>query len=113
MGAPLSAAARITGVAGRTIGSGVDIVGNGLEQFGDNLSNTLVNTLSLQPVAGVKSFGNSILTVGKGIYDIGKLLVSGVFGVVYEFTDEVKYLIIPSASNDSSLNPGEELVIVY
>ena len=112
-GAPFSAAARITGVAGRTIGSGVDIVGNGLEQFGDNLSNTFVNTLSLQPVAGIKSFGNSILTLGKGVYDIGKLAVSGVFGVVYEFTDEVKYLILPSASNNSSLNPGEELVIVY
>ena len=113
LGAPLSTAARITGVAGRTVGSGVDIVGNGLEQFGDNLSNTLVNTLSLQPIAGVKSFGNSILTMGKGIYDIGKLLVSGVFGVVYEVTDEIKYLIIPSTSNDSSLNPDEELVIVY
>ncbi len=113
VGSPLSAAARITGVAGRTVGSGVDIVGNGLEQFGDNLSNVFVNTLSLQPIAGLKSLGNSVVTVGKGIYDISKLLVSGVFGVVYEFTDEVKYLILPSASNDSSLNPGEELVIVY
>lgn len=112
-GAPFSAAARITGVAGRTVGSGVDIVGNGLEQFGDNLSNAFVNTLSLQPIAGVKSLGNSVVTIGKGIYDIGKLAVSGVFGVVYEFTDEVKYLILPSASNNSSLNPGEELVIVY
>lgn len=112
-GAPLSTAARIVGVAGRTVGSGVDIVGNGLEQFGDNLSNTFVNTLSLQPVAGLRSLGGSVITVGKGVYDIGKLLVSGVFGVVYEVTDEVKYLILPSASNNSSLNPGEELVIVY
>ena len=112
-GAPLSTAARIVGVAGRTIGSSADIVGNGLEQFGDNLSNTFVNTLSLQPVAGLRSLGGSVITVGKGVYDIGKLLVSGVFGVVYEVTDEVKYLILPSASNNSSLNPGEELVIVY
>lgn len=112
-GAPFSAAARIVGVAGRTVGSGVDVVGNGLEQFGDNLSNTFVNTLSLQPVAGARSLGGSVITIGKGIYDIGKLLVSGVFGVVYEVTDEIKYLIIPSTSNSSSLNPGEELVIVY
>lgn len=112
-GAPFSAAARIVGVAGRTAGSGVDVIGNGLEQFGDNLSNTFVNTLSLQPVAGARSLGGSVITLGKGIYNIGKLAVSGVFGVLYEVTDEVKYLILPSASNNSSLNPGEELVIVY
>lgn len=113
LGAPFSTAARIVGVAGRTVGSGVDVVGNGLEQFGDNLSNTFVNTLSLQPAAGARSFGGSIITLGKGIFDISKLLVSGAFGVVYEVTDEVKYLILPSTSNSSSLNPGEELVIVY
>jgi len=112
-GAPFSAAGRIVGVAGRTAGSGVDVVGNRLEQFGDNLSNTFVNTLALQPVAGARSLGGSVITLGKGIFDISKLLVSGVFGVVYEVTDEVKYLILPSASNNSSLNPGEELVIVY
>ena len=31
----------------------------------------------------------------------------------YEFGDEVMYLILPSKSNDSSLNVGEELVILY
>lgn len=112
-GAPFSAAARVVGVAGRTVGSGVDVIGNGLEQYGDNLSNTFVNTLALQPMAGLKSFGNSFVTVGKGLFDIGKLAVSGVTGVVYEFADEVVYLVYPSASNNSSLNPGEELVIVY
>ncbi len=113
IGAPFSAAGRIVGVTGRTIGSGVNVVGSDLEQFGDQISNTFVNTLSLQPKAGLRSLGGSIITLGKGIFDIGKLLVSGVFGVVYEVTDEVKYLIIPSTSNNSSLNPGEELVIVY
>ena len=113
LGAPLSAAARVTGVAGRSVGAIVDVAANGLEQYGDNLSNTLVNLTSLQPVASARSFGGSFITVGKGIFDITKVVASGTFGVLYEFVDEVKYLILPSASNDSSLNPGEELTIVY
>ena len=32
---------------------------------------------------------------------------------VYEFVDELVYIILPSKSNNSSLNPGEELTIVY
>ena len=113
IGAPLSTAARVVGVAGRTGASGVNVVGNGLEQFGDQLSNGTVELLSLQPVAGVKDYGWSIVTIGKGVYDICKLAVSGVFGVVYEVGDEIVYLILPSKSNESSLNPGEQMRIVF
>ncbi len=112
-GFPFSGAARIVGVAGRTASSGVNVVGNGLEQFGDNLSNVFVDTLSLKPVAGIKNVGNAVVTVGKGIFDICKLAVSGTFGVLYEVTDEVRYLIVPQYSNASSLNPGEELKIIF
>lgn len=112
-GSPFSTAGRIVGVVGRSGGSIVNVAGNGLEQFGDNLSNVFVDTMSLEPVAGVKNVGNAAVTVGKGIYNIGKVIVSGIFGIVYEVTDEVRYLIIPSYSNASSLNPGEELTIVF
>lgn len=112
-GFPFSGAGRVVGVAGRTVSSGVNVVGNGLEQFGDNLSNVFVDTLSLKPVAGVKNIGNAVVTVGKGIFDICKLAVSGTFGILYEVTDEVRYLIVPQYSNASSLNPGEELKIIF
>ena len=113
LGAPLSTAARITGVAGRTGAAGVNVCANGLEQYGDQLSSTLLNTLTLHPGAGLKSFANSFVTVGKGVYNLCKLAVSGVFGVVYEIGDEVLYLFAPSASNASSLNPDEELTIIF
>ena len=113
LGAPFSTAGRIVGVVGRTAGSAVDVAGNGLEQFGDNLSNVFVDTFSLQPVAGVKNVGNAVVTVGKGIFDICKLAVSGTFGVLYEVTDEIRYVIVPSYSNSSSLNPNEELTILF
>lgn len=113
LGAPFTASARVVGVAVRTVGSAVNVTGNGLEKVGDNLSDTFVETFSLQPVAGAKSFGNVFVTVGKGVYDLCKLAVSGTFGVLYEFTDEVRYLIVPSYSNNSSLNPGEELKIIF
>lgn len=112
-GAPLSAAGRVVGVAGRTGGSMVDVAANGLENYGDNLSNTFVNTLTLHPGEGLKSFGTSFITLFKGIFDETKLLASGIFGVVYELGDEIVYLIVPHCSNNSSLNPGEELIIVY
>lgn len=112
-GAPFSASARIVGVAGRSAATGINITGNGLEQFGDNISNVFVDTLSLKPVAGVKNVGNAAVTVGKGIYNVCKVIVSGTFGIVYEFTDEIRYLIVPSYSNASSLNPGEELTILF
>lgn len=112
-GAPFTTSARIVGVAGRTAGSGVNVAANTVEQFGDDLSNVFVETLSLKPVAGIRSFGSSFLTLGKGIFNLGKLAVSAPVGLLYEFGDEVAYLFVPSLSNESSLNPGEELVIIY
>ncbi len=112
-GFPFSGSARVVGVAVRTIGSAVSVAGNGAEQFGDNVSTALVDTFSLQPVAGVKNVGNAFVTVGKGLFDLCKLAVSGTFGVLYEVTDEIRYLIVPSYSNSSSLNPGEELNIIF
>ncbi len=113
LGAPLSAAGRVVGVAVRTVGSGVDVAGNSLEEFGDELSTAFVDTFTLHPGAGAINVGKSIATLGIGTYDLCKLVVSGTFGVIYEFTDEVRYLIVPSYSNDSSLNPNEELKIVF
>lgn len=112
-GFPFSGAGRVVGVVGRSAGSIVNVAGNGIEQFGDNLSNVFVDTLSLKPVAGVKNVGNAAVTLGKGIFDVCKVIVSGAFGIVYEVTDEVRYLIVPKYSNASSLNPGEELSIIY
>ena len=63
--------------------------------------------------SGVKSAGNGILAVGKGIYEIGKTAVSGTFGILYEVSDELVYLIYPKASNNSALNPDEELVVIF
>ena len=113
VGAPLSFAGRTVGIVGRSGAGAVEVSGNGLENLGDNLSNTAVNTLSLHPGVGIKNLGQGVATVGKGVFDITKLAVSGTFGLVYEFVDELVYIILPSKSNNSSLNPGEELTIVY
>ena len=113
LGAPIEGAARIAGIAGRTAGVGVTTVGNRTEEFGDYLAGTLVETFAGKPISGVKSFGNSILTVFKGTADIVWLALSGTFGVLYEVGDEIMYVIMPSLSNSSSLNPNEEITIVF
>lgn len=110
---PFSTSARVVGVSGRTAGAIVNTVANGAEQYGDNLSNGFAEVLSVEPVAGVKSFGTSFVTIFKGVYNICKATVSGAFGVVYEIGDEILYTIVPSKSNNSSLNPGEELTIIF
>lgn len=112
-GMPFTGAGRVIGVAGRTVGTGVNVIANDVEKIGDNVSNTFVDTLSLQPISGLKNLGGAFVAGGQCIYDLGKLLVSGIFGILYEITDEIVYLILPCKSNDSSLNPGEELVIIY
>ena len=112
-GAPLTAAGRILGVAGRGIGEIVDVSGNRVEELGDNLSNVLVETLTLHPGSGIKSFGGSVATVGKGVYDYAKIVTSGVFGMVYELGDEVVYLAYPAASNSSALNPNEQIEVRF
>lgn len=112
-GFPFSGSARVVGTAVRTVGSAVNVAANGAEQFGDNVSNVFVDTLSLKPVAGAKNIGNAVVTLGKGMFNMCKLVVSGTFGVLYEVTDEVRYLIVPAYSNASSLNPGEELTIIF
>ena len=110
---PLTGAGRVLGVVGRSGGAVADTCGNRLEEVGDNLGNVFVETIAGHPGSGAKSFGYAVLSVGKGIYDLSKIAVSGVFGVLYEVYDEIVYVILPSASNDSSLNPNEELIIVF
>ena len=73
----------------------------------------MADGFSLKGKPAVKNFGRGFVTVGKGIFDLAKIAVSGTFGVVYEVVDEVVYLILPSKSADSSLNPNEEIMIVY
>lgn len=113
LGAPFSAAGRVAGVAGRTAASGANVVANTVEQFGGNVSDTFVDLAALQPTASVKKLGNGFLSLGMGVVNVVKLAVSGTFGVVYEFTDEIRYLIVPSYSNDSSINPNEEMTIIF
>ena len=113
LGAPLSIAGRAVGVVGRSGGAIVNVAGNGLEEVGDELSNTLVETFTLHPGRGAASLGNSVVTVFKGVFDITKICLSGVFGVIYEVGDELVYVLVPSLSNSSSLNPNEELTIVF
>lgn len=104
---------RAAGVVGRTGGAICNVAGNGVEEVGDELSNFLVETFTLHPYRGVASLGNSAVTILKGAFDVTKVAVSGIFGVVYEVGDEIVYVIVPSLSNSSSLNPNEELTIVF
>ena len=111
--APFSVAGRVGGVAARTIAAGATQTANDGERFMDNWSNAAADTFSLQPMAGLRNAGKSALTTGYYVYDSAKLIVSGTFGVLYELGDEVRYLILPSSVNDSALNPGDELTVIY
>ena len=113
LGLPLNTASRIVGVTGRGIGEVVDITANGLEEYGDRLSDTLVEPMTGHLGSGVKSFGMSFVTVGKGVYGIVKTAISGTFGVIYEIGDELLYTIVPSVSNSAALNPNEELTVIF
>ena len=113
LGFPLSGSGRVLGIVGRTGGSIADTCGNRVEELGGNLSNVFVETLSGHPGTGAKSLAFGGWTVGKGVYDIAKEAVSGTFGVIYEAVDELIYVFVPSLSNDSSLNPNEEVVIIF
>lgn len=113
LGLPFTAAARTVGVAGRSVGQVVNISANGLEEYGDRLSDTLVETFTGHLGRGVASFGNSFVTLGKGVYGIVKTAVSGTFGVIYEVGDELLYTIVPSVSNSAALNPNEEFTVIF
>lgn len=113
VGAPLSAASRVAGVAGRTVSQQALLTSNGVEKYGDELSNTLVNLFSLQPVASARKFGSSFVTAGKYVWNTVENVAGGVFGVGYEFVDEVRYLVAPKYSNNSSLNPKEVLKVTF
>jgi len=113
LGFPFSMTGRVAGVAGRSVSETAEVVANGTEELGDNLSDAFVDTASLHPLKGMKSVGSGVITVGKGVYNICKYAVSGTFGVLYEFVDECKYIIVPNTTNDSSLNPDEELTIMF
>ena len=111
--APVSASARILGVAGRTVAQEANLTSNSVEQYGDNWSNAFCDTLCLQPKAGIKNVGSSFVTAAKYIWYSVENVVSGVFGVGYELVDEVRYLFAPKYSNNSSLNPKEVLKVTF
>ncbi len=113
LAAPFSMVGRVAGVAGRSVSETAEVIANGTEELGDNLSDSMSDTFSLHPLKGAKSVGSGVITVGKGVYNICKYAVSGTFGILYEFVDECKYIIVPSTTNDSSLNPDEELTIIF
>jgi len=113
LGLPFTGAGRIVGVAGRSVGQVVNISANGLEEYGDRLSDTFVETFTGHLGRGIASFGNSFVTLGKGVYGIVKTAVSGTFGIIYEVGDELLYTIVPSLSNSSALNPNEELTVIF
>ena len=113
LGLPLTAAARTVGVTGRGVGQIVNISANGLEEYGDRLSDTLVETFTGHIGRGAASFGNSFVTLAKGVFGIVYTTLSGTFGIIYELGDELLYTIVPSVSNSSALNPNEELTIIF
>ncbi len=110
---PISAIARVGGTAARTISTEAMNIANDGERYADNWSNAVANTFSLQPMAGLRNVGKSFVTLGYFMYDTAKLAVSGTFGVLYELGDEIRYVILPSSINDSALNPGDELSVIY
>ena len=110
---PVSAIGRVGGTAARTISTEAMNISNDGERYADNWSNAIANTFSLQPMAGLRNVGKSFVTLGYFVADTAKLAVSGTFGVLYELGDEVRYVILPSSINDSALNPGDELSIIY
>ena len=113
LAAPFSIAGRTLGVAGRGVSTIAELSANGTEEYGDNWSDAFCDTASLHPLKGLKSVGSSFITVGKYTYNVLKTTTSGVFGIAYELVDEVKYIIVPNTTNDSSLNPDEVLTIVF
>lgn len=113
IGLPFTVAAREVGIVGRTGSQFLEVTGNGLEEYGDRLSDTLVETLTGHAGRGVASFGNSFVTLGKGVYANLKVAASGIFGIVYELGDELLYTIYPAASNSAALNPNEEFTVIF
>ena len=113
VGAPFSMVGRIAGVSGRSVSETAEVIANGAEEILDNCSDSMSDTFSLHPLKGLKSVGSGVIAVGKGVYNITKYAVSGTFGILYEFVDECKYIIVPNTTNDSSLNPDEELTIIF
>src|SRR5574344_9968 len=113
LGAPFSTSARVAGVAGRTISQEATLTSNSAEHFGDNLSNAFTNAASLQPVAGLTSFGKTFVTTGKFVLNSVENVAGGVFGCGCELVDKIHYVFAPKYSNKSSLNPKEVLKVSF
>ena len=113
LSAPVEVVARTAGVSGRTVATSAEIISNGTEEIVDNGADFLSDTASLHPLKGLKDISSGVIAVGKGSTNIVKTVTTGVFGIGYELVDEVKYLIVPSTTNDSALNPDEELTVIF
>lgn len=113
LAAPFSATGRVVGVTGRSAATMLNVAGNRLEEAGADTSDLFAESLSLHAGSGVKSFGNAFVATGKGVVELAETAVSGVFGILYEIGDELVYLVVPSKSNGSALNPDEEILVIF
>ena len=113
LSAPVEFVGRTAGVSGRTVSTVGNVISNGTEEVVDNLGDAVSDTFCLHPLKGLKDLSSGVIAVGKGTTNIVKTTTTGVFGVCYELVDEVKYIIVPSTTNDSALNPDEVLTIKF
>ena len=113
LSAPVEFVGRTAGVSGRTVSTVGNVISNGTEEIVDNVGDAVSDTFCLHPLKGIKDLSSGVIAVGKGTTNIVKTTTTGVFGVCYGLFDELKYIILPSSTNDSCLNPDEELTIRF
>ncbi len=110
---PFTWPGKVIGIAGRTVGGTAIIASNMTEGFLTNIGNGNNELFNGKLMAAGRSYGQSVVDVGMGIYDTGKTLLSGTAGILKESGDEIAYVVKPDGSRVAQINPNEQLSIAF
>lgn len=110
---PFTLPGKVIGIAGRTVGGGVTIVGNASEGILNNFGNGTNELFNAEFRAAGRSYISSGRELFVGAADLVRDGVSGVAGILKEGADEVAYVVSPDGSRIAQINPKEKLSIAF
>ena len=110
---PFTWAGTLIGTAGRTVGGAAIGIANAAEGLLDQTGVGTSELLGGQFKAAGRSYQDGLKTIVKAPVDLTRTAISGTLGLFQTTGDEIAYLVDPSGTPISKVNPKEKVTIAF
>ncbi|GBF22723.1 s-layer domain-containing protein [Candidatus Gastranaerophilus sp. (ex Termes propinquus)] len=110
---PFTWAGSLIGTAGRTVGGAFTALSNAVEDVFDNVGTGTGELLTGQFCASGRSYGDAIKSTVIAPVDLTRTAFSGAAGLFETTGDEFTYLVSPSGTRISQVNPKQKITVAF